>query len=415
MQKTLQTLLSISFIALLLSTASAQQSFTIYWNSNHMYDAYQAEIDAFAAENNLDIKIETFLWPDMTTRLLADFSAGTAPDLIEVPAGWTADFGTKNLLKPLNDELAAWEDSSDWFDSTWPEVTVGDDIFGVKLHHTSLGFFYNKDLLKAAGLEPVPPATLQELRDYAKTVTENLGPEVLGFGFDADPGYFNGFFATENNPSLIKDNKVTLDSPEVIEALTILQEIASSGWALLPEPGASYQSSRRAFFEGKTAMMISGPWDLATLASDAPDMDYGIAAVPVLEGLASRPPAAGTAVAIPAAAKNADLAWQLIQRLTSVEVETAATIEAGMLMPRKTWAESEEVLSLPRIADFVPLVEAATPFDLEANRLGLSQLVGTGDVYTEFFQNIIYNRVTPEVAVEQYAREANQLIERKTR
>lgn len=400
---------------LLSPLAGAQSTFTIYWNQDHLYDAYQEVFDAFAEEHGLTLDVQVFAWPDLQTRLLADFSAGTVPDLIEVPAPWTVDYGGMGQLVDLTERLEAWPDRDEWFEGAWPEVTLEGSIYGVKLHHTAFGFFYNRELLEQAGLEPRAPETLEEFRTYAETTYEALGPNVLAFGFDADPFYLTPFISTENTPQLVQDGEIAIDTPEVVEALEILQEVAGNDWALLPEPGASYQSSRRAFIDGQTAMMISGPWDIAGLADVAPDLDYGIGPIPVLEGLTSRPPAAGVAVAIPTAASQQDLSWELIDRLTEVEVQVAATLEAGMLFPRRSWAEHPEVQGLERVSDFLPMVANATPFDLEARQAGVPEIVGTGEVFTEFYQTLIYGRLPAAEALAAYVEEANALLGRAAR
>ena len=57
-------------------------------------------------------------------------------------------------MQDITEQVDAWEDRSDWFEATWGETTVNGAIYGVKLHHTALGLFYNKDLFEQAGLDP---------------------------------------------------------------------------------------------------------------------------------------------------------------------------------------------------------------------------------------------------------------------
>lgn len=394
--------------------ADGPQPFTMYWNTNHNYEVYQEVIDEFAAENNLEIDVQTYLWPDMRTKLLTDFSGGTVPDMIQVPAPWISEFGSQGLMSPLDDRIAAWPESSDWFDAAWIEVTSNDVRYGVKNHHTTFGLFYNRDLFREAGLDPnAPPESLNEFRDYMETIAEELGPDVLGFAFDQDAGYLVNFFANADTAALLNGDQIAIDTPEVREALEILQEIAANEWALIAEPGASYQNARRAFIEGSVAMMISGPWDLANLANNAPDMDYGIAVPPHIDGVEPRTIVAGTAIGIPEGSPNPDLAWELLTRLTALDVQIAATEEAGMLMPRRSWSESEVVQSIPGVSDFARIVPFAVPFDIEAASRGFTEIMwsgGGGDLTTQLYQNIIYARTPAAEALEDYVREGNRLI-----
>lgn len=394
-----------------------RERFTMYWNSNHRYDIYQQVIDDFAEEHNLDIDIQTYLWPDMRTKLLTDFSGGTVPDLIQVPAPWIAEFAASGLMLDLSDRISQWPDSTDWFESTWVEVSVDNRRFGIKNHHTTFGMFYNKEIFRQAGLDPEsPPRTLSEFRNVLETIANTVGPDVLGFAFDQDAGYLVNFFASENTPFLIENGRIAINTPEIAESLQVLQDIAANGWTLIAEPGASYQTARRAFFEGSVAMMLSGPWDLATLANDVPDLDFGIAPPPSLGGIEPRTMVAGTAIGIPADARHADLAWELTTRLTDLDVLIAATLEAGMLMPRRSWAEDPRVQAESGVADFAQIIPFARPFDIEAASLGISDLTwsgGGGDLTTVLYQNIIYNRQPAAAALADYVREGNRLLQQR--
>lgn len=392
------------------------ETFTLYWNTNHRYDVYQSVIDEFAAENNLEIDLQTYLWPDMRTKLLTDFSGGTVPDMIQVPAPWISEFGSQGLMTPLDDRITAWPESDDWFDAAWIEVTSDGVRYGVKNHHTTFGLFYNRDLFRQAGLDPNdPPGTLTEFRDTMEVIAEELGPEILGFAFDQDAGYLVNFFANADTPALIMDNRIAIGTPRVEEALEILQEIAANDWALIAEPGASYQNARRAFIEGSVAMMLSGPWDLANLAANAPDMDYGIAVPPHLEGTEPRTIVAGTAIGIPAGSAHPELAWELLTRLTALDIQIAATQEAGMLMPRRSWSEAQEVQQLAGVSDFARIVPFAVPFDIEAASRGLTEIMwsgGGGDLTTQLYQNIIYARTPAAEALADYVEAGNRLLRR---
>ncbi len=409
---TLRTLAAASTI-LLLQSAMAQDTFTIYWNNNHVYEAYQEVFDAFAADHGVEIDLQTFAWPDMRTKLLTDFSAQQGPDLLEVPATWITEFAGLGALRDVTDDIAAWDESSDWFEGTWTEVTLDERRYGLKLHHTALALFYNKDLFVQAGLDPEdPPETMSEFYATAEAIAEALGPSVLSFGFDTDPGYIIPFFASQETPFLIENGEIAIDTPAIRETLQILQDISDAGWALRPEPGAAYQATRRSFFEQRIAMILSGPWDIANLESLEADFDYGISPVPSVAGAGALSTVAGTAIAIPDDAEHPELAWDLMQRLTAVNVEVAATLETGMMMPRASWAEDERLAGVPGVAEFTPILGAATPFDIAARNLGIGDITPGGDVFEQLYQTIVYARGDVNAALEAYVREANRLIER---
>lgn len=62
-------------------------TFTVYWNAGHGYEAYQKVIDEFEKAHSVKVQLQKFQWPDMRTRILADFASGNVPDVCEEPGG----------------------------------------------------------------------------------------------------------------------------------------------------------------------------------------------------------------------------------------------------------------------------------------------------------------------------------------
>lgn len=76
------------------------------------------------------------------------------------------------------------------------------------------------------------------------------------------------------------------------------------------------------FTEGKTAVIIDGPWKAAAL-KDA-GVNYGVATIPTLaDGKAYSAFGGGKAWVIPAGSKNPDLAQKFVDHLTSTEQQKA--------------------------------------------------------------------------------------------
>ena len=159
-------------------------------------------------------------------------------------------------------------------------------------------------------------------------------------------------------------------------------------------------------------MILTGPWDIGNIQSTNPELNYGVAMVPVLEGVEPRTLAAGTAVGIPDGTDKADLAWKLLQRITAVDTEVAATLEAGMLMPRQSWLEDERLADVPAVNDFADLLTAAEPFDIDVRGRGVNSVTWGGDIFSQLYQNLIYNEVPSDEALDQYIQDSNRALSR---
>lgn len=394
------------------SSSTEASEITIYWNPDHLYDVYNEVIDEFAAEKGLTVNRQVYNWNDFKTKLNADFSAGTVPDLIEVPSPWIAEYAAMGQLEDLTAKIDGWSESEDWFESTWVEVSANNMKYGMKLHHTAFGIFYNKDHFQAAGISE-PPATLEDLEVAINKIDAVLGPDVRAFGFDPTGQYLVPFLASAETPLLIDGDEVAIDTPVIRETLKVLQNIASSGKVIIPDPGGEEARSnvRQLFFNGAMSMMISGPWEIGNLKKNFPELNYGVAMVPHLDGVDGRTLTAGTGLAIPKGSKiGKDLVFELMQRLTSVDVEVAGTLEAGMLMPRRGWSSDPRIQDDPVVAMFGPILPVATPFDIDVRKLGLPEITWGGPVFGKLYETMIYSDNDMDEALDAYVIEANRLI-----
>ena len=106
------------------------------------------------------VRWEKFQWPDMRTKLIADFSVKNPPDLSAEPNGWVQEFAVQGLLRPLNDYVER-DGKQIGFPDDWQGYTVDRNKFqgkyyGIQLHLTCAALLYNMDMLKEAGFSKPP-------------------------------------------------------------------------------------------------------------------------------------------------------------------------------------------------------------------------------------------------------------------
>lgn len=73
---------------------------------------------------------------------------------------------------------------------------------------------------------------------------------------------------------------------------------------------------------------------------------------------------------IPKDAKHPEQAWDLLKRLTAVEVEVAASLQNGMTMPRKSWLENADVQADPILSGFGECLSYSRDVSLPMRRAG---------------------------------------------
>lgn len=367
---------------------SASKDFTIYWNPGHSYDAYKQVIDEFGKEHDLNINWQKFQWPDMTTKLVADFRAGNAPDLAEVSTGPTAvQYGVKGDARDLSGFIAkdpSLKFPSDYQTAAVDSVQYQGKTYGIPFHLTANGLlFYNKKMLKDAGFD-APPSTWDELLKIAKATTKD---GTYGIALNADPSY--GYpWLLQSGVTLANGSKKEFMQPadKATEAMQFLQDLVFKD-KVAPKPVASndYAGPQKLFTSGRAAMFISGPWDLLPVKKGAGSIDWGVA--PPLTNSVQASLLTGTALMIPTKSPHPNLAWQLLTKLAALDTELAATQEAGMAMPRKSWAGSQAVQSDADLSVVAASLGVAGGVDVSLAASGSNAEVG--DLWKTAYQSIV--------------------------
>ncbi|GAA3533340.1 sugar ABC transporter substrate-binding protein [Nonomuraea rosea] len=331
--------------------SAAPGTFTVYWNAGHDYQAYRAVIAEFEQANKVKVNLQKYQWPDLRTRLLADFASGTVPDLVEEPGGWVQEFAISGNARSLQDYVdrdgAAMGFPSDWQPVTVERNSYQDKVYGVQLHLTCNTLVYNKAMLREAGVEP--PTTWEEFLAAAKKLTKD---GVYGVALNQDYTYVWPWMVqagvTPYDPATGKVMTPTADAAAALQFQADL--IHKHKVAPVPVSGTDYSGPQKLFSAKRAAMIFTGPWDLDPIRKTSPDIELGVA--PPLKHKVQATQAAGVSMFVPAKAARPDLSWDFIKRITTLEVEQAATKETGMLMPRASWAKLPEVQSNEAIKVF---------------------------------------------------------------
>lgn len=390
-------------------TGVSAETLTVYWNAGHAWEQYQAVIDQFQADNpGWTVQWERFQWPDMRTKLIADFAGSNTPDLVAEPGGWVQEFAQQNLLKPLDDYIARdgaeMGYPSDWQDRSVSRNMVDGSYYGVQIHLTCATLVYNVDMLKEAGFD-APPKTWDEFRNVAIATTKSGR-----FGFAPNPVtsyYWPWLYQAGAEYYDPETNKVTFDSPEAAAGLQFVADLIHKDKAApLPVTGADYEGPQKLFAAGRAAMILTGPWDVTPIKTGNPNLNWAIA--PSLTNKVQATQAGGVSLMIPAAAKHPDQAWELLKRFVSLETELAASKANGMTMPRKSWAASPEVQADPILGNFGACLPYARDITAEIRLTGKSARVE--ELLKTAVDEVIYNNRPAAEVLAQYAAEANKVL-----
>lgn len=137
------------------TSADGKQTVTWWTWDDKQAVSYQKCADAFEADNpDITVDISQYAWDDYWAKITAGFVGGNAPDSFQNHPAYYPEFADQGQLLALDDYIAA-----DDFDlakysvglSTWGEYQDG-HTYGLPKDWSTLAFWYNEDLITAAGL-----------------------------------------------------------------------------------------------------------------------------------------------------------------------------------------------------------------------------------------------------------------------
>jgi multiple sugar transport system substrate-binding protein len=197
--------------------------------------------------------------------------------------------------------------------------------------------FYNKDLLKKAGIDPENPplSTYDEfLATSEKIVSSNaaqaaIWPAPTSEFFQSWFDFYPLYAAETGGKQLVEDGEATFDSPAG-RAVAVF-------WKTMYEKGFAQKEKYNgdSFGDAKAAMSIVGPWAIAVYGDK---INWGAAPVPTSEGISPEETytfSDAKNVAIYSACNAQGTAWEVLKFATSEEQDGSLLEKTGQMPLRE--------------------------------------------------------------------------------
>lgn len=293
-----------------------------YLSGETANDSINAAIAEFEKANpDIKVKRTTFAFADLSKSILQGSVGGQVPDVAVVDVVDNQNFASLGMLKDLSNDGI---NKSDFFDGPWSSVIYEGKTYGIPLNSNNLALYYNKQMLKDAGVEV--PTDWASLKDVAKKTTKG---DVKGIAISAVKSESATFqilpFVWQTGGDL-KDYATSGAT-----ALAYLRGLIDDGSMSEAVSNYTQEDARTQFITGKSAMMINGPWELATLTKDA-QFDWDVAPLPKDKRAATS--MGGENVVVMNGAKQSDAAVKLAKFLTSAEGAKIYCDGSGQLSSR---------------------------------------------------------------------------------
>ena len=270
----------------LAAPAAAETELTMYYPIavggalTEVVDGIVADFEAA----NPDIKVNAIYsgnYDDTRVRALSALASGE-------PAQLAVMFSIDAYDLIEQDLIVAFEDiegvNPEWLNSFYPALMansrIEDKTWGIPFQRSTIVAYYNKDMFRAAGLDPEsPPATWDELISMGKALTngDTYGLMIPSTGY---PYWMFQALAIQNGKEVMSDDGLTtyFDDGAVVDTLKFWQSL-SQEHKIMPTGTVEWGTLRQAFLEGQTAMMWHSTGNLTAVKNNA-SFDFGVAELP---------------------------------------------------------------------------------------------------------------------------------------
>lgn len=280
-------LLSFFFVGCAKSTDNSKigGSITFWLMPNAPDPGHQEWLDAKAKEfetlTGTKVKIEQIGWGNAWTRITTALATQEGVDVLQVGTTWNPQFAATGGIAEINIDDFGGADS--FMKANLDSTTYKGKIWGVPWFAETRCLFYNKDLFADVGVEP--PKTHDELYAVSEKIIakKGKGTAIALAGTNAWDLIHNwAIILWANGGSLLTpDNKKgAFNSEAGVKAMQWYIGLFEKGYADAACAGYTQPQVDAAFAAGNIGMCYMGPWNIATIKRDNPNLNYGIVEPP---------------------------------------------------------------------------------------------------------------------------------------
>lgn len=303
-------------------------------------DIMNSIVEKFEAQNpGIKIIREEKTLDDLKLTLQMSVQSGKGPDIMQLNQG-EADMGAFVKSGLVSDLTDVAEDMG-WIDrlskANLKSMGYKGRFYGISVTGEVVGFFYNKALFKEMDLSI--PETLEELEMLMAKV-KSVGFTPINFGnLDGWTGIHEWssiqHVLTSRNEldNMMSGNPGNYwNNPANIEAAKILKSWVDKGFFTKDFSAIGYDDSASVFYQGKSALMLTGNWLMGDIDSNAP-FEAGFFLLPAPKGESKNLKAVGgpgIPFVISSKSEKQEAAIKFLDFLTTENV-AAIWAENGML------------------------------------------------------------------------------------
>jgi sn-glycerol 3-phosphate transport system substrate-binding protein len=345
-------------------------------------------------------------------KVLAAVSAGNQPDVTMVEIASVGAFADAKVLEDLGPYAAGTEDR--YIPGLMGNSYWENKLYAIPFNRSTPLLYVNRDMLKAAGLDPNGPKTWEELREYAKALTKKEGGKTAVYGFSTpiDIWFYEALVFESGGNILSEDGKsLAINGEEGKAPLAFWTGLLQEGVMKAP-PGEKYNAwdvAKQDFLNQQVGMIFTSTGDLKSLKDNA-KFEVGAAFLPANKSFGVPTGGANLVMLSKSSEAEKKAAWEFIKWMTDTPQTIPWSLETGYMPVTKDAVESEEMKKAyekdPNFQVAVNQLEHAKPRPMVPGYKELQEVIMTE------IQRAVLGQATPEEAINKAVEKGEKLLKK---
>ena len=355
-------------------------------------------------------------YAETMTKVQTAISGGTAPDVVVLLSTDLYTLVDMKAIVPLDDYINADKDGKEYLNDFLPAFMLNSKldgkVWGIPFQRSTPVLYYNKELFKAAGLDPEkPPKNWQELLDFAKQLTKPDGSQWgIEIPSDGYPYWIFGSFFIQAGKNIVNDKgtEVYFDTPEVIEGLDYILGLSKTH-KVMPPGVLAWGNVPNDFIGGKAAMIYHTTGSLASIKSKMDPSKLGVAFMPAGKKGYGAPTGGGNLYVINTKNKDKmDASWKFTRFMTEPERLAKWGVESGYVAGRKSAWETKPLKDA--VAAFPGYETAKKQLEFADRELSTHKNQEMYKAFGDQLQAVVNGTKDPKSAMAQAQKDAEALL-----
>lgn len=278
---------------------------------------------------------------DYHTKLLAELTSGTAPDVFYIGDDKIGQFVSSNVLMPLTSLMnssASKTKPADFAQGLFGATKEGSEIYAAPNDSNPDTLWYDKAALKAAGITE-DPATLAENGKWTTDAYLQMNKKLKDAGLTGSMfwNYWSthwSWISSQGGKAFDSSGKFVANTdPTSVKAVDVLAKNFQNKTFVVADTLPQGAGADSVFVTHKAGFFIQGRYTIGTVKAAGDPQNYDIVRWPTPDGTAKPTGVAVSYLAINAKTKNKDAAFTFWTNFLSAQGQTLRLKGGGNAVP----------------------------------------------------------------------------------